>query len=1119
MNPKTISSRRRRAAWLLAGSLLAACSGSDTLESPLGVGQSALAPDPTPPGGEDAGDAAWVEQVVPALLGRPVRSFGELKFLTVMTARVGRARLAEALMNEPAFVDRWTGVLLDRLRVDREGNHSQEDCFSQPLLPTDADRKTAAKIVLHTDRAGADPALSTAGEPDPPTLAGTYNMADVVRGSLLIDNVFPAYRGFVFALVRKPGNAGEEAVIGQRQVAEHFTQVYSNKSMICLNCHRSEFSCSEAKFTPGYSWAKKQEGRVFSALEPWTSPPADADWIESFRYTSGSIVPFAGWSKMACGGFTTDTSAAATNGSGLLLPPEDNATVWSLDDRLKEGYLALRESYKTGALDTGSGFANEGRTLGAYWLAAAFANDIWREIFGAPLTIANFVSRNPDEQKMLWNLAEHHVVGRDWSLKGLLTEIVTSPYFNRTPASVENMPKVFEPFIAAPASDYVGDAVHRRSADLLFRMKASALGWNLPVSHFPSATTYPTRSDAAAMGLHLSRLSVASPTSSQFSLLGWEASGGRCERPPAITRDWIDALSDRARTGGVTVRGAVEALRFRLLGRGLSTGAAEATALATFLGKSLTTTFTTAYPTASQGNAALRDLCEVFVKTPQFMLEGVPHGLGAAATDFDSPPQLQVGDMGPGGALVTDTPSDACESWLDQTNTFDGISVNCANESFPAAVDWSVICPKGGCIYIDKIRFRPPWPWPCLTCAFPGDWYTTRPPPIDPRTAHVRSIPMQPARGGVFLAWAKDAQIVQVSGQARIVRASSQTETALVGKSLGVGDSLELWPGDTFQVVTPGGEVFKSPTGGMPNIPNQTTWLFMVTGPEGLPDPVEMTPTTVDLPTAMDVSKAMRDAARNEEPGSVSLIHEVTSPSGNSSFIDHPELNGKPNRIVLVSPLQGTNTTNNHFVGAWYSASLQKWAVYNEDLVAMPAGARFAVRAMSPSNSVFVHQVAAGNAGGNFTYIDHPSLNGNPYVAPQVSHIYNPQGAPGVYNNHPVGVYYNVGIQRWGIYNEDLAALPMGASFAVKLGGYHTVVSSAATRSGSALVIDDPNTNGVPDARLFFTHVNRSPDGVIKYHTKRSVLRYNTTLAKWTIVNLDGTTVADDLAFNVHRGY
>jgi hypothetical protein len=95
----------------------------------------------------------------------------------------------------------------------------------------------------------------------------------------------------------------------------------------------------------------------------------------------------------------------------------------------------------------------------------------------------------------------------------------------------------------------------------------------------------------------------------------------------------------------------------------------------------------------------------------------------------------------------------------------------------------------------------------------------------------------------------------------------------------------------------------------------------------------------------------------------------------------------------------------------------------------------------------------------------------------------------------------------------------VGAAFSVKMGGLFTATSSAATRVGGAVVIDDPRSNGDPQATLLLTH-NWNPPGVPgTYHNKRSALRYDGALGRWTVLNLDGTSVADNVSFNIHRGY
>src|SRR5688500_8713466 len=77
--------------------------------------------------------------------------------------------------------------------------------------------------------------------------------------------------------------------------------------------------------------------------------------------------------------------------------------------------------------------------------------------------------------------------------------------------------------------------------------------------------------------------------------------------------------------------------------------------------------------------------------------------------------------------------------------------------------------------------------------------------------------------------------------------------------------------------------------------------------------------------------------------------------SGNSTYLDHAQLNGNPNKIIQVTPLVSNNRRQ---TGIWYDASRAKWAVYNQDLSAMPAGSGFHVAALDGG---FVHQARAAS--------------------------------------------------------------------------------------------------------------------------------------------------------------
>jgi hypothetical protein len=87
----------------------------------------------------------------------------------------------------------------------------------------------------------------------------------------------------------------------------------------------------------------------------------------------------------------------------------------------------------------------------------------------------------------------------------------------------------------------------------------------------------------------------------------------------------------------------------------------------------------------------------------------------------------------------------------------------------------------------------------------------------------------------------------------------------------------------------------------------------------------------------------------------------------------------------------------------------------------------------------FVHFVTAQNISDSFpctTYVEHELTNDNPNAILFVTHNWNPLGMPsdqGQFNNHPIGVWYDEGAQRWAIFNEDEAAMSDGLAFNVSV--------------------------------------------------------------------------------------
>jgi hypothetical protein len=86
--------------------------------------------------------------------------------------------------------------------------------------------------------------------------------------------------------------------------------------------------------------------------------------------------------------------------------------------------------------------------------------------------------------------------------------------------------------------------------------------------------------------------------------------------------------------------------------------------------------------------------------------------------------------------------------------------------------------------------------------------------------------------------------------------------------------------------------------------------------------------------------------------------------------------------------------------------------------------------AAEPIDSVFVHRATPESISANSTYLDDRVTNGNPDAILSITRNWNPEG-DGVYNDHPVGVWYDTTAERWAIFNEDRAAMPEGAAFNV----------------------------------------------------------------------------------------
>lgn len=252
-------------------------------------------------------------------------------------------------------------------------------------------------------------------------------------------------------------------------------------------------------------------------------------------------------------------------------------------------------------------------------------------------------------------------------------------------------------------------------------------------------------------------------------------------------------------------------------------------------------------------------------------------------------------------------------------------------------------------------------------------------------------------------------------------------------------------------------------------------------------------------------------------------VHTATPENtiGNWTAIDHPLTNNNPNAIVSITqtlnPGGGGWVYNDHVVGVWYHDGIEQWAVFNQDLAAMPVGASFNVSAPSLVSASFIHSADPGNTIFMTTYVDHPLSSGNPHAILFVTQNWNPGGAGGVLNDHSVGTFYDSTRSKSGVFNQDLETIPEGASFNISIPAVDTSTfvhrATVNNISDNWTTIDHPLANGNPDA-IIHTIQNHGPSGVLGVLNDHTIgVWYDG--ANWAIFNQDHTDIPENASFNV----
>ncbi len=252
----------------------------------------------------------------------------------------------------------------------------------------------------------------------------------------------------------------------------------------------------------------------------------------------------------------------------------------------------------------------------------------------------------------------------------------------------------------------------------------------------------------------------------------------------------------------------------------------------------------------------------------------------------------------------------------------------------------------------------------------------------------------------------------------------------------------------------------------------------------------------------------------------VQFVHVATAANIYASYttiIDNPLTNGDPNAKIIVTPNDNPGDTGGindpHPIGVIFSSG--KWAIFNQDSVAMPVGAAFNVIIPTAGAGVFVQKTTIA---GPSTNIDSVLTDSHPNAMILVTPNYNPGGAcPCVPANFHIGLEYSG--TKWSIFTQDNSLMPLNAAFNVFVlpagGGVfvHTATVGNTTNVYSTY-IDNPLTNGNPNAIIFVTQ-NWNPNGVISGTNDDHPIGVFYNGSKWEIYNQDLVAMQVDAAFNV----
>jgi hypothetical protein len=164
----------------------------------------------------------------------------------------------------------------------------------------------------------------------------------------------------------------------------------------------------------------------------------------------------------------------------------------------------------------------------------------------------------------------------------------------------------------------------------------------------------------------------------------------------------------------------------------------------------------------------------------------------------------------------------------------------------------------------------------------------------------------------------------------------------------------------------------------------------------------------------------------------------------------------------------------------------------------------------------FTHQCRDTSQSGNYTWLFHPELNGDSNAIA----IFTPNALiGGLVEDFHCGLWYNKNINRWTIYSEQGSSdtMPLYSGFNVLIPSANGTAfkhkATAANITYNLTLIDNPATNGKPNALLFISHNWGVSGGV--YNNRATGVYYSQVEQKWGIFNEDLSNFPVNAVYNV----